>query len=308
MTENNLHIENESYLAQWIVGDISDTQLKKYISEEDFLAYKSLQEGLNLHDNLEVSLDDTFEAIQQRIQKKKNTTNRNRYTKWAVSIAASFVLFFGLYNSFTDNTTLIETSFAQQKMITLLDGSEVVLNAKSGIEYNENNWESNREVRLSGEAFFKVKKGSTFTVVTDNGSVKVLGTQFNVNSTDDYFSVTCFEGKVKVSNNNANYILTPTNTFRRINGDPIEKGNVNLTLPTWLSGESSFKSTPLKYVILALEKQYNLDFDSSKVDESLLFTGSFSHENLSIALVSVFRTMGIQYTKKGNKVIELNQN
>ena len=35
---------------------------------------------------------------------------------------------------------------------------------------------------------------------------------------DDYFQVTCFEGKVKVISDQKEYILNPTDSFRKING------------------------------------------------------------------------------------------
>jgi len=63
----------------------------------------------------------------------------------------------------------------------------VVLNSKSTISFNKTDWKNNRQLTLDGEAYFKVEKGSTFTVNTNNGSVTVLGTQFNVNSTRRFF-------------------------------------------------------------------------------------------------------------------------
>jgi Fe2+-dicitrate sensor, membrane component len=65
----------------------------------------------------------------------------------------------------------------------------VNLNSSSQLSYSKNKWDSKREVTLNGEAFFKVSKGSTFDVITLNGKVSVLGTQFNVKQRENYFEV-----------------------------------------------------------------------------------------------------------------------
>lgn len=307
MKKQNSHIDNETYLAKWLEGEISDKDLQQFISDEDFVEYKKLRNGILVYKHLEAPLGSSFKSIRQKIEANKIKKVRNTAIAWTMAIAASLVLFFGLNIFLSDKTTEFSTSYSQQETIELLDGSEVVINSKSSIHYNANDWNTNREVVLDGEAFFKVKKGSTFTVRTKNGSVQVLGTQFNVNSNLDYFEVTCFEGKVKVINDNNNYILNPTNTFRKINGNPIENLHNSSTVPTWVSGESTFKSVPLMYVILAIEKEYHIEFDVTEIDKYELFTGSFAHDNLEVALASVFKTMKINYTKNDNLSIVLSK-
>jgi hypothetical protein len=78
-----------------------------------------------------------------------------------------------------------------------------------------------------------------------------------------------------------------------------------MLFPSWVNGESSFISVPLNYVILELEKQYNIDIDAHKIDDSTIFTGTFSNKDLKLALASVFITMNIQYVKDENGVLSL---
>ena len=124
-----------------------------------------------------------------------------------------------------------KTAFGEQKIIELPDGSQVTMNSKSLIEFNPDSWESNRILKLSGEAYFKVNKGSQFTFNTKNGNVIVLGTEFNVNSLDNYFEVICYEGKVKVEKNTKEYILTPGKTVRKYNNNLIEEYITNKNFP-----------------------------------------------------------------------------
>ena len=303
MKKESLHIENDACLAQWMSGEISDTELNNFVSEEDARAYFDLREGLHIFEALEQPLERSFTAVQNRIRTKESAKVRKLYLRWAASVAAVAIVFFGLFSMLNQGNTVIHTSIAEQKIITLLDGSEVIVNAKSELSFNKKTWEARREVHLTGEAYFKVKKGSTFSVITENGTIDVLGTQFNVNSNQDYFEVNCYEGRVEVSNLEKNYILNPGKAFRRINGNDQEQWNFGNTTPSWIAGESSFKSVPLKYVILSLEKQYNLKFDSTKIDDNLVFTGSFGHNDIEVALASVFRPMQIHYNIRDDVIV-----
>ena len=53
-------------------------------------------------------------------------------------------------------------------------------------------------MHFTGEGFFSVQKGSRFKVVSQQGIVEVLGTQFNILSRKGTYEVACVEGKVKV--------------------------------------------------------------------------------------------------------------
>ena len=301
----NLTKEEESFLAKWLDGTISDVTLKELVSEQDFIDYKKIKNGLVLLDELNRPVASSFNAINDSISKKRNFKNTQASFKWGLSIAASILVVLGSYFAFSFEEITHETSYAEQKTISLPDGSEVVLNAKSAINFTKKNWPNNRIIQLKGEAFFKVKKGSTFSVQTPNGLVKVLGTQFNIKDTDTFFEVVCYEGKVSVTNNKNEHVLSTGNAIRKINGKNSEKYDKENSLPSWLNGESSFVSVPLKYVILELEKQYNIQIDTHKINDSIIFTGSFSNKDLKLALVSVFKTMDIKYTKEKNGILSL---
>ncbi|WP_296382619.1 FecR family protein [Winogradskyella sp.] len=304
MENQNSNIEKDTFLAQWLEGDISDAELKTLVSEDDFKTYQKLKKGFGISEQLDGSIDESFSKIQQRITNKTPNV-LPLYRSWTIGIAASFVLLFGLFSIFGNSNIIIETGFGESKIVTLLDGSEVILNSKSKLSYNDEDWKENRTLSLDGEAFFKVQKGSTFTVNTNNGSVTVLGTQFNVNSTNDFFDVVCYEGKVKVKTTQSEHVLLPSNSVRKINGHPSESSITQLIRPTWIAGESTFKSVPVRYVISALESQYNIKFDTDAIDDTTIFSGSFPHNNLKVALKTVFETLHIKYFEKEKRNIKL---
>ncbi|WP_353779373.1 FecR domain-containing protein [Winogradskyella sp. 3972H.M.0a.05] len=294
----------EFYLSEWIEGRLSNDELKQFVTDEDILVYQKMRKGIDVLGQLDTSLDDSFEVIKNNIEDSKSESGVNSKT-WFIGIAASVILCFGLFTILKNDTTTFETGFGEQKVLALLDGSEVILNSKSTLSYNEDDWKNNRTLNLDGEAYFKVKSGSTFTVNTDNGYVKVLGTQFNVNSKGDYFEVVCYEGKVSVSTQDYESVLLPNNNVRKINGHATETWQTSAITPTWIRGESTFRSVPLRYVLTALEAQYQIEFDSSDIDDSVVYTGSFTHNNLEVALKTVFDALQVTYNEKESNVIKL---
>ena len=305
MEKQNSNSNDETFLANWLEGKISDAELKNRISEADYSSYLKMRKGFEVSNQLNASIKDSFNKIKDKTANKKTTVRKLHPISWSIGVAASIILLFGLFSIFTTDLITHKTNFGETKTISLLDGSEVILNSKSTITFNEVDWKENRQLTLDGEAYFKVEKGSTFTVNTNNGSVVVLGTQFNVNSKDDFFDVVCYEGKVSVNSNSLDYILLPTNSFRKINGSSSESSTTQLLQPTWIDGESTFKSVPIKYVITALEDQYNIKIDSELIDDSTIFSGSFPHENLNIALITVFDALKIRYNQKEKRKIKL---
>ena len=254
---------------------------------------------------LEQPLDSTLVKIKNSITQKRNTISNKFNYKWSFSIAATLAILFGLFFLMSTNEISHKTAFGEQKIIELHDGSQVTMNSRSLIEFNPDSWDSNRILKLSGEAYFKVNKGSQFTVNTKNGNVIVLGTEFNVNSLDNYFEVICYEGKVSVSSESSEHILQSTQRIRKVNGNPSESSATQLSKPTWIDGESTFKSVPIRYVITALENQYNIKIDSESIDDSTVFSGSFPHDNLNIALITVFDALNMKYNKNDNRNIKL---
>ncbi|MCF6347586.1 MAG: FecR family protein [Flavobacteriaceae bacterium] len=308
MNKKETHITDNTFLAKWIANEITDNQLKKLVSEKDFIAYKELQQGVSLYENLEGINEDTYTILKTKLPTKNKTKVRNLLYKWAIPAAAAILVFITITTTyFSDKTTLNKTDYGQNSTIALLDGSEIIINAKSEISYQKDNWKTKREVFLIGEAFFKVKKGSTFTVNTKNGSITVLGTQFNVKSTSGYFEVICYSGKVKVTNNNKEYILNPTQGYRKMNGNLFEDINESDIRPNWLSDETSYKSVPLKYVLKDVENQFDVVFNTKSINIDILFTGSFTHKNKEVAFKTIFKAMELDYKIINNKQVVLSK-
>ena len=304
MDKKEIDINNDTFLAKWLANEITDNHLKELVSAKDYIAYKKLQQGILVYENLEHVNEETYTALKTKLTNSNKAKVRSLYIKWIASVAAVLILFLTITSTFfSNNTFLKKTGYGQNNAIALLDGSEVILNAKSEISYKKDQWKTKREVFLKGEGFFSVKKGSSFVVHTKNGSVTVLGTKFNVKSTSDYFEVVCFSGKVKVTNENKEYILKPTEGFRKINGNTYEKLYKDTTKPNWLSNVASYRSVPIKYVLKDIENQFGVVFKTNNIDLNTLFTGSFNYKDKEIVYKTVFNAMEFDYTIKSNQVV-----
>jgi ferric-dicitrate binding protein FerR (iron transport regulator) len=294
----------DDFLAKWASGDLSEEQKEAFRQTDDYKFYAAILEGTEVLEVPAFDKDKNFEHVQQKMV--VDTKVVPLLPKWAYTVAASVVLLIGFVFLINQNTSY-ETGYGGQLAITLPGQSEVILNADSSLEYNEKDWETARTIELEGEAYFKVKKGATFTVQTDQGSVTVLGTQFTVNAENSIFEAICFEGKVRVEKDGQSEVITKGKAVRFIDGK-FESWSLNTDAPSWLQEESSFTNAPLDQVIMALEKQFDIQINAETIDTTLRFTGSFTHTDLNKALRTVFEPLEIKYTfKNENTIVLVNQ-
>ena len=296
--------DQEYILANWLAGKLSADELRVFEKGEDFELYKKI---IAETDTLKLPKPDLKEKFQQQLRYNRNLADSKPTNKvisfkpWQYAAAASILLIVGL--SFLWNSaTVINTGFAENRTIILPDSSTVILNADTELTYDEDTFIKEKKIKLSGEAYFKVEKGGRFEVITDNGSVHVLGTEFNVYSRQTLLNVFCDEGKVAVMANNDSLLLT-----RGLGAFSKNKGILQFTpseekSPQWRAGRSVFVKAPLSQVFSELERQYNITLQHTDVNISRAYSGAFQHQDLKSALDRICQPMNIDYTIKKNKV------
>lgn len=104
-------------------------------------------------------------------------------------------------------------SSANISKVILPDGSIVWLKAYSKLSYPEQFSDTNREVKLEGEALFEVAENPKKPFVITCGELKttVLGTSFNIRANRKDIEVNVLTGKVALSSeySDSNMILLP---------------------------------------------------------------------------------------------------
>jgi len=293
-------MKREDLISKWLDNSLNNQELEAFKKLEDYDDLVKLNQNLHAFkpDNYDTSKE--LERVLSSIKSKKQPSIN--WIKPFMQVAAILTICFSLYYYTTTLDTTITTEFAQKTTIELPDESSVSLNAKTFLAFNKKSWKNERNVNLEGEAFFKVAKGSKFNVITKSGKVSVFGTQFNVKQRDQYFEVVCYEGLVGVTYNSQLTKLNAGDSFLIIDGKLIVKEKESKTTPSWLNNESQFKSLPYKEVLAEFERQYNVTVVTKNIDVNQLFTGSFSHNNIDIALQSISLPLHLIYSKNNNTI------
>ncbi|MFT4659934.1 MAG: transmembrane sensor [Patiriisocius sp.] len=247
--------------------------------------------------------DKSWEQLNAKIQDSKQTPIvLIRKFNWSqIGIAASICLAIGL--AFLMNPSNVEsfvTANTEIMEFILPDNSKVVLNSASTLTYDEDAWTDNRSVNLSGEAYFEVEKGSSFSVITNQGLVTVLGTGFNVFDRGSNFKVGCDHGKVSVKANGQEVILTE-GLFAELKNGQLRNTIKEDSFKMWTAGEFNFEEENLEIVFDELERQFNVSIQYSDLGERS-FTGSFNRDDLESALQVVCEPMNLTYDIAGEEV------
>lgn len=275
----------------------------------------------------------------------RNEARRIIPLKYWYSIAASILLLISLGWWFAIRSPIQKSSIAYRtilkeikeplianvnqtaypKLITLEDGSSILLQPNSKITYPTHFSGSKREVFLSGEAFFEVAKNKEkpFYVYANMLATKVLGTSFKISAYENErdIKVVVKTGRVSVfpiteetvaknqiDNKLEGMILTPNQQITFATKElRLTRSLVNdpklLELPIQ-SQSFIFKGTPIKEVFETLEKSYGVKivFDAELMKNCYL-TASLSDEPLFEKLSLICKTIGAEYEQMDASII-----
>ncbi|MGY6649221.1 FecR family protein [Wenyingzhuangia sp. IMCC45574] len=288
-------MKQEENMHKWLNGE------KEFLSSEQVSSLEKMSHYLKHIEIPEVNVNNSYNDFKERFDRKPTKVF---YLKKIFLAAASLVLLVmsASYFWFLTKETIVETGVAENEVLVLPDNSKVTLNAGSKVFYQKENWDKERVLALSGEAYFKVAKGKRFTVKLKDGFVQVLGTEFNIKDRDKYFEVVCYHGKVKVKHNHTETILTAGKSFSVKDVVKEQYTTTNNKLPSWMLKESSYENVALHVVLDDLERHYLIDLDRSKIDGNKLFRGAFPHDNLEVALNTICLPLNLKFKIENKKV------
>ena len=155
---------------------------------------------------------------------------------------------------------VVSTPAATTTLVTLSDGTKVMLNANSTLEYPASFDDAEvREVRLKGEAHFEVTKNPhrPFVVKAGEMQTQVLGTIFDVKAyRKDAPKVTLMQGKVKVSNADTEVEMRPGQTAT-LQSDKIVVSKASPSASDWLEGDFDMDQVTLAEAMSDIGAWYN---------------------------------------------------
>ena len=268
--------------------------------------------------------DDRRERIWQVLDHRFQTAaaprplrSRQLVPVWAVAATVTLLLLgAGWWLRRPEPTETVRTAYGQTRSVTLPDGSVVTLNGNSSLTYART-WEADspREVWLEGEGFFVVRKRQSpqgrvkFVTHTPQLDIRVLGTQFNVNTRRRSTAVTLVEGKIELTEPRTArprvIELRPGQQARLTPQRPeVVVATVRPDVPAaWTRNQFLFENTPLRDISAMILDTYGYEVvfgDEQLADKR--FTGNLSRQNLDTLLDVLAATYDLHVTRTGNRI------
>ncbi len=322
-----IRLDIDDLFQRYFQGQLTDSEyeiLTDLLSKKENLdLFNQFKDQWNKNPLSSEHVKKNWHRVNYKISQTKGTLNSrsNKLQNLNRIISYAAILIIGLFlgglikffvfdaNDELTQQFVFETPRGEKSKVTLPDGSEVWLNAKSRLAYHTFNKE--RKVELQGEAYFKVahNKSKPFTVVTPECNIEVLGTTFNVLAYEEFGrnEITLVEGKVKVSNKTQNKLLKPNQVMLVRNGQmSVQKIEPEQSF-AWVDNKFNFTNIPLPELIIRLENWYDVDIhfkDNLKAD--INFTGVFKNEETVWQVLDALKVyIPIDYQRSNTRKIEL---
>lgn len=328
---------DETILLSYLKGDCNDEENcrveawcgespenRKILEQLYYILFVSERNSVMNAVDTEVSLA----KLKLAIRKKENKVTQNALTHcWrrSVGVAAAFFvgiilsggITWGLLSSKLSDYTVLTTT-GQRAQTILPDGSKVWLNASTKLVYHNSLWSSEREIDLSGEAYFEVAHEEHAPFIVNSKQIKtcVLGTKFNVRAREDENRVvtTLLQGAVQMESPitmDNGYLLKPGQTLE-INTTTYQTELIEYAEPNeillWINGRLIFKQHSLLEITKLIEKLYDVKFVYENESlKSERFTGEFSTDNTPDEILNVLKHTNYFNYKKEGRIIRLSK-
>ncbi|MFZ4861360.1 FecR family protein [Sphingobacterium sp. Mn56C] len=273
-------------------------------------------------ESLKPAPDEEFLTLPDGIKNKKYSFTR-RYANFGVAAAVLCTLGFLIYGQLNKSipsaavdtklspSNVYHTENGKKAKIKLEDGTEVIMNAASELRVPIKFTDSTRIVYLEGEAYFKVAKDKNrpFTIISDEGKVTVLGTEFNLKAyRHEVTELDIQEGRVSFASLKAakqclilqageGATLNPqTGVLRRA------QGKAPLT-SLWKDGGINLENVSLKEIAKIIERRF--DYTVNIADDKLAnqrYSGSFKVLKLKELLDELAFVMHCKYSLADKQV------
>ena len=197
--------------------------------------------------------------------------------------------------------------------ILLSDGTKVWINSASSLKYPVAFVGDEREVEITGEAYFEVSPNPKmpFKVKKAGTTVTVLGTHFNVNAYEDESSVkvTLLEGSVKVDNGSHSKLLKPGQQAQVTSGIAVEDDVDVDEVMAWKNGKFQFgEAAEINAIMRQISRWYDVEIEF-RGEVAGHIGGTISRdEDVSQVLKMLEMTGAVRFKTEGQKIIVMPRN
>ena len=241
-----------------------------------------------------------------KIRKLQNLYKYAAVLLLLVTVGSVFLYFFEKRGEDTVFYNTIMADNGQISKALLPDSTVVWLNSGSTLKYSSRFGISNRNIELSGQAYFDVIKNKKlpFIVSCDKVNIKVLGTKFTAETYPESreINVVLIEGAVDlISGNNAFASLRPNEMMvynKRDHQFSIRKV-VAEKYTSWREGIIHIYDLPLKDAVAKIEKRYNQTIIPEKALEAYRVTFSIRNEDFRDVMAMLLAITPAKAYQKG---------
>tara|TARA_B100000315_G_scaffold252376_1_gene289034 strand:+ start:9424 stop:10329 length:906 start_codon:yes stop_codon:yes gene_type:complete len=193
----------------------------------------------------------------------------------------------------------------------LPDGSEIRLNAGSSFSYRTSFGDKVREINLEGEAYFDVIKSEMpFVVQTEDVTVTVLGTEFNVTSWDGWIEVAVNEGIVSVKNSVTDdekpILVKAGNRTKFSSSMSVETPELIAysQYPGWIHDKLIFENSNFMTVCKEIERKFDISINLKNNElEEIEISGVVDADNVQTVLSTLTKLTQRSYKFENNQYI-----
>lgn len=226
----------------------------------------------------------------------------------AVLVLAIAAIFFFRDTSGSQGIQIAATSATLTD--TLTDGSVVVLNRNSGLQIAGNFNKKERRMRLSGEAYFTVTpdREKPFVIEVAQLEVKVVGTEFNVDSRSEpgRVTVTVSSGKVQLNAGAQTVLLIAGEeaVYETVTGNIVRSAKPDQNALAYKNRMFIYDATPLGEVVRELSDVYGVEISlKNKALERCLLQGRYPNLELDRVLELISDVFSLTVEKTDGKII-----
>jgi transmembrane sensor len=192
-----------------------------------------------------------------------------------------------------------QTTKGQILNVSLSDGSQITLNTNTQVRVAD--MLGYRKAWLeTGEAWFSIhhNEKNPFEVFAGHGSIRDIGTQFNVMTDNNHTFVMVQEGEVAIHTDQVNRERLVANQQSSFNDKGqlanITSADANAT-GAWRSGILIFKHQSLPDVLKELSRYHNVAFEISDMKlQTMIFSGRLSTTDLNENLTTLSSAIGVK--------------
>lgn len=314
--------EENYYLFKWYDSfQEGKTEIKTPAVEEEDVLFLKIQSKISASEIAQENSGFKLKAVKDDVQSGL----------WWATAAAVVTLVSGLfygayfyskYLPAAEKTVNMVTSSTQKRRATLPDGTLVWLNVNSKLSYHTTFNDQQREVWLTGEAYFVVKHNAKrpFVVHTADLTVKDLGTEFNLKAYPNRkIETSLIQGSIAIAINHQENTIT-LKPYQKLVLDPTEKtesaapvhlenipfqeDGTSVAEIGWIHQEFGFNNERFEDILPVLEKRFGVQLviKNSKVKD-YRFTGRFKDAGLNTVLNALQFSNEFEYRKEGEKAI-----